>query len=623
MQIQESFEEKPHDLNELLNLIIEKTKAFTQSERVIIYLYDDHEKILWNRAGEGVEFMSVEFKLGQGIPGQVIEKEKTFIILDALRDNRYDPKIDDITDVRIESMLCAPITEKNKKIGVIQLINKKDGDYDNDDVAFVEAMCAQAAIAIENTVLFGSLQETRKHEQELAEQIKEQNDKLQEAYLKVSEEKKTAQETSKFITKNRLIALISIISLFLITGLIIWGLNHFSGRGKKLAAPTGSEKLDIDLSKVGDKNIFTVTPEALTYPLTLRGILEPASIENKFAPFTGRIVAKNFTIGEEVAKGQELLVINDEKVQSEYRNAKVAEITAFEEYEKKKDWATSTQLADAKRDVFRSQEKVQSSKRLYDLGVIAKEQLDSAEDALHSAQTKLETTEKEGDEQAVKVARFKWENAALTEKEFAEKMKQAVIKSDTIGVAILPPSGGGAATSTEDKKNKPIEVGMTIDDGTVFVAIADLTRLKVVGKVEEVDITSVKQGQEVKVTGDAFPGITIDGKVTYVSSQAKQGGRAPYFEINVETEPLTDEQRKRIRLGMSATLSIVTYSNPEALMVPFTAIKIARDGNYVFRIVPGATEPEQVRVETGKTTATSVEITSGVEAGDQLLILNP
>lgn len=615
MQILQGFEEKPYDLNELLNLIIEKTKKFTQSQRVIIYLYDELEKILWNRAGEGVEFMAAEFKLGQGIPGQVLEREKTFVLPDVLKDNRYDPKIDDITDVHIKSMLCAPITEKNKKIGVIQLINKEEGDYDDDDVAFVEAMCAQAAIAIANTVLFSSLQETRKHEEELSEKIREQNDKLQEAYLKVTEEKKTDQESSKNVRRNWIIAVISIIALFLIVGLIIWGINSWGGKGK--ATPVTSEKLNIDVSKVENKNIYTVAPQALTYPLTLRGILEPASIENKFAPFTGRIVAKNFTIGEEVEKGQELLVINDEKVQVEYRNAKVAEITAKEEYDKKKNWATSTQLADAKRDIFRAQEKVQSSQKLYDLGVIAKEQLDSAEDSLHSAETKLETTEAEGNAQAIQVAEFKWENAALTEKEFAEKMKQSVVKSETIGVAILPPSAG------EEKKSKPVEVGMTIDDGTVFVAIADLTRLKVVGKVEEVDITAVKQGQEVKVTGDAFPGITLDGKVTYVSSQAKQGGRAPYFEINVETEPLTDEQRKRIRLGMSATLSIVTYSNPEALMVPFTAIKIARDGNYVFKIVPGVAEPERVRVETGKTTPTSVEITSGIAAGDQLLILNP
>lgn len=618
MEILEAFEQKPHDLNELLNLIIEKTKSFTKAERVIIYLYDDFEKVLWNRAGEGVEFMAAEFKLGEGIPGQVIDREKIFNIADVSKDSRFDPKIDDVTDVRIRSVLCAPITERPKKIGVIELINKETGPFDAADEAFVEAMCAQAAIAIENTVLFGSLQETRKHEQILAEKIKEQNEKLQEAYMRAEEETKTVKETSKFVTRNRIIAIIGVISLFLIIGLIIWGAGFFF----ESKAPKGStsEQLGIDLKQLGEANFFMVVPESLSYPLTLRGVLEPSNIENMFVPFSGRVISKNFTIGEEVQKGQELLNLNDEKVKVEYRNAKIAEITALQEYDKKKNWATGTELLDAKRDLIRAQQKVDSSSKLYDLGVIAKDTLDSAEDTLHNAQTKLETTEKEGNAEALQIAEYKWDNAVITEKEFSDKIEKAIIRANTDGVAITPITSA-ASGSTETKRNTVVEVGMLVDDGTVFVAIADLTRLKVVGRVEEVDITSIKQGQEVRVTGDAFPGIVIEGSVTYVSSQAKQGGRAPYFEIYVETLPLTEEQRKRIRLGMSATLSIITYSNPEALMVPFSAIKIARDGNYVYKILPGQTEPEKVRVETGKTTAKSVEITSGVAAGDKLLIL--
>lgn len=618
MEILEGFEQKPHDLNELLNLIIEKTKSFTQAQRVIIYLYDDFEKVLWNRAGEGVEFMAAEFKLGQGIPGQVMDKEKTFNIPDVSKDTRFDAKIDDVTDVTIRSILCSPIIEKPKKIGVIELINKQTGAFDAADEAFVEAMCAQAAIAIENTVLFGKLQETRKHEQALAEQIKEQNDKLQVAYMKAEEETKTVKETSKYVTRNRTIATVAIISLFLIIGLIVWGIQYFFD--KKASTAPSSEQLGINVAELGEKNFYTVVPEPLSYPLTLKGVLEPSNIENMFVPFSGRVVSKNFTIGEEVTKGQELLVLNDEKVKVEYRNAKIAEITARQEYDKKKNWGTGTELLDAKRDLIRDQRKLDSSNRLYDLGVISKNDLESAQDAVHNAETKLDTTEKEGNAEAVQIAEFKWDNAVLTEKEFSDKLEKSTIRANTDGVAILP-IASAASSGSDTKKNVVVEVGMMVDDGTVFVAIADLTRLKVVGRVEEVDITSIKQGQEVRVTGDAFPGIVIEGSVTYVSSQAKQGGRAPYFEIYVETLPLTEEQRKRIRLGMSAILSIITYSNPEALMVPFSSIKIARDGNYVFKLAPGQAEPEKVRVETGKTTAKSVEITSGVKAGDKLLIL--
>ncbi|OAI51113.1 hypothetical protein AYO37_00060 [Opitutia bacterium SCGC AG-212-L18] len=617
MEILEAFEQKPHDLNELLSIIIEKTKSFTRAQRVIIYLYDDHEKILWNRAGEGIEFMAAEFKLGQGIPGMVMENAHVINIEDVSKDSRFNPAIDDVADVHMTSVLCVPIIEKPKKIGVIELINKQGGKFDEADEAFVEAMCAQAAIAIENTMLFSNLQETRKHEQALAEQIKAQNEKLQEAFMKSEEENKEVKETSKFQKRNWIIAAVAVIALFLAIGLIVWGTGLISTE-RAPSNVSASEQLGITEEELANKSYYTVEPQPLNYSLTLRGILEPSSIENMFVPFSGRVISKNFTIGEEVAKGQELLVLNDEKVKVEYRNAKIAEITARQEYDKKKNWATGHDLIDAKKAVIRDQGKLDSNKKLYELGVIPKDTLDSAEETLHNAKIKLETTEKEGDEEALQIAEFKWQNAELTEKEFSEKLEKSTIRANTDGVAVLPMSSGSGG---DTKKNVTIEVGMMVDDGTVFVSIADLTRLKVVGRVEEVDITSIKQGQSVNVTGDAFPGIVIEGSVTYVSSQAKQGGRAPYFEIYVETLPLTEEQRKRIRLGMSAILSIVTYSNPAALMIPFNTIKIARDGNYVFKQVPGQAEPEKVRVSTGKTTSKNVEITSGIEAGDKLLIL--
>lgn len=615
MDIIEAFEEKPHDLNELLELIIEKTMGFSKAERVIIYLYDDHEKLLWNRAGEGADFMELEFKLGEGIPGQVMEKGKSFMIHNVETDTRYDAKIDDVTDVSVKSMVCSPIMDQqHKKIGVIQLINRTEGEYNERDVGFVEAMCAQAAIAIENTVLFGSLQETRKHEQELAEKIKEQNEKLQEAFIEVEEENKNVTETSKKVGRNRMLATVGAISLFLIIAIFVWrsGTGWIPKGGPKAAA------VDIDVALIEDPTIFVVEPKPLSFPLTLRGTLEPADIENKFAPFTGRIVSRNFLVGEEVDKGQELLVLNDEKVQVEYRTAKIAEITAREEYDKKLNWEESTELINAKRDKLRAEEKMDTQQRLYDLGIVARERLTNAQDQYENAKAKLTTEEKNGNAQAVQIAEFKWKNAALTERELREKLDKSVVKAHTDGVAIEP------LTGKDDKKGKSVEVGMVIDDGTVFVAVADLSRLKVLGRVDEVDITSVEQGQGVKISGDAFPGIVIEGKVTYVSSQAKKGGRSPYFEINVVTETLTEEQKKRIRLGMSATLSIVTYSNPEALLIPFSTIKIARDGNFVYKMTEGVKEPVKTRVETtGKTTPTEVEIEDGIEPGDRLLIINP
>ena len=74
---------------------------------------------------------------------------------------------------------------------------------------------------------------------------------------------------------------------------------------------------------------------------------------------------------------------------------------------------------------------------------------------------------------------------------------------------------------------------------------------------------------------------------------------------------------------MSANLKVETYTNPEALLVPFNVLKPTQQGYVVFKMIPGATQPEKVTVSTGVTTPTAVEITSGLSSGDKLLYLNP
>lgn len=614
MQLDE-FKEKPHDLNELLALIIENASKYTHAERTIIYLYDEGEQVLWNRAGEGVEFMSIEMKFGQGIPGQVIEKMKSINIPDVSKSTLYDPKIDDVSDVAIHSMLCSPITDRDhKRIGVIQLINKRDGIFDDKDVAFVEAMCSQAAIGISNTLMFVSLQALRKRELELTEKIKEQNELLQVQYQKVDEEKKEIQQSSKAIGKAWLYT-----SLFVILALA--GIGYYfwqSGTIGSLAATKLAEKEKPVILKPGaeeDKNVFVVKTQSLTSPLSLSGSLEPSEVENIFAPFTGRIVSKNFTIGEAVKKDQVLLVLNTEKIEAQYRNAEKNELKAKEEYDKKKNWSTSKELANARREVLKAQENLNTTERLYKLGIESQQNFENAQEQVDKARDSLSDIEKQGNEQNVLFAEYDWKNAALDARELKDKMSKATIKSNVDGIAITP-----LIFASGDKKVPTIEPGVTLDESTVFVTVADLTHLKVLGRVREVNITSVKPGQDVKIFGEAFPGTILTGKVTYVSSQAKTG-REPYFDIYVVTDPLTEEQRKRIRLGMTATLKVDTYTNPKAILVPFDTVKLTREGVFVYKVKPGSTEPEKIPVTTGLTTQTAVEITSGLKEGDRIVNL--
>lgn len=631
----DTFAEQAPDINELLKLLVDKTKEFANCERVILYLYDDQDNVLFNRAGEGAELMEIMFKMGEGIPGLTLEKNKTLTINDVTTDPRYNPQLDDVSDVTIKNMLVTPITNpKKKKIGVMQLINKKTDPFNQQDVDFVESMSAQAAIAIDNTLLFNNLQKLRKRELELTEKIKEQNDKLQQAYLKVEEENKEVMETSLNLSRNRIIAVSAAILLFAAIGGYIWYSTSF---GKK---PSHDDLIKTDVSKMDlknvdfkqeeayhgpgklsdDGNIYTVGVTDLNQPITLSGNLEPASISNVFTPFTGRILTKNFEIGEHVKKDQELLSLSTERIEVDYRNKEITEIKAREDFNKVKDWENSKELADARHQLVKAKDELQTMQKLFDLGIVSQDNLNNAKEALEIKEQALETEKQKGDATNVKIVQYKLDDALLNLKEAKSKLDQAIIRAEFDGVAMAPLVSTDNQSSSAPKR--PLEPGVIIDEGTVFLSVADVTKLKVLGRVEEGDIAAIKQNQAVTITGDAFPGIVLQGKVVYISSNAKTGGRKPYFETRVETNELNENERKVIRIGMSATLSIITYSNPNAIMLPFGVVKIEKDGNYVYKLSQGKPEPEKIKISTGVTTANSIEVTSGLKPGDKLLVLN-
>jgi len=214
---------KPHNINELLDLIVDRITRFTMAENVIVYLYDADDQMLFNRAGKDIEVMELQFPLGKGLVGKSLDELRPYIIPDVSKDKDFDPKVDTVAKDQIKSLLIVPISnEKKDRIGVIELINKKEGAFTHDDLTFVEAMSAQAGISIENTVLFGELLTTRDREKKLIEEIKTQNSDLQKAFMQLDEKSQKIEETSKRIRKVRNIG-------FTFIGVVVLIIFYFYG----------------------------------------------------------------------------------------------------------------------------------------------------------------------------------------------------------------------------------------------------------------------------------------------------------------------------------------------------------------------------------------------------------
>ncbi len=138
------------DLDRLLELILETAAAGVGADRGTLYLLDASGKELWSKVLQGEDMVEIRLPLGTGLAGHVAQTGESIVIPDAYQDPRFHPGIDIRTGYRTRNMLCMPLKDKDgRTIGVFQFLNKKDGCFDRDDQDFIDALSAQAAVAIE------------------------------------------------------------------------------------------------------------------------------------------------------------------------------------------------------------------------------------------------------------------------------------------------------------------------------------------------------------------------------------------------------------------------------------------------------------------------------------------
>ncbi len=134
----------------LIDKIMNCSLAITQSDAGSILLVDEDRLVF--KIVKGItshKLTGKTFPKDEGIAGWVLKHGEPAIVQDVKRDERYNPAIDEFTGYRTESMLCVPLMTKSSPIGVIELLNKKHGPYDERDREVIHYLADQAAISIE------------------------------------------------------------------------------------------------------------------------------------------------------------------------------------------------------------------------------------------------------------------------------------------------------------------------------------------------------------------------------------------------------------------------------------------------------------------------------------------
>ncbi len=608
-------------LKQLLIFTMEQIGESLNAERTTLFLIDEERQELWSVVATGDGISEIRIKASQGIAGSVMQSGVRLNITDAYADSRFNPDVDKSTGFVTRNILCCPIYDfRQQPMGVVQVLNKIDGDrFTEHDERLLKHCGNQAATAIENAQLYESVNALRDKELSLTRELHEQHRQLQEAFQKIEQSKSGLEKqlASKRWTRRSAFAVAAVV--FALAAALV--LPEFKlSQGEELAS----------VATVGGQIRHKVTTREVADYLRLPGTVRPARWIEVVSPLDSVVESMHFRYGETVTKGQKLAVLDVGDRAMQLRDARTAQIEAMESLERLENWANSTEVRRARRDVMVSEESLnqerrnlEDTRRLYEREIIARSEMENAvasvrdkERALVGANESLDSVLAEGADSKVQIARFRMQNAEQTLAEIVQSIEAATVYSPADGI-IFP--------GTEEKRGEGDEVqgareGAPVSRNTPMFSIASMQGISLDVAVPESQILDIEEGQSVVIEFEALD-LELEGQISFIAGRAvkgEDGEEEASFPITVAVTEISTEIRDALRLGMSATANVEIFSDPDAPVLPFEAV-LFEDGR-PFVLLATADKTEKRFVNVMLTLPDGIAIDGGLVSGDEIMI---
>jgi HlyD family secretion protein len=400
------------------------------------------------------------------------------------------------------------------------------------------------------------------------------------------------------------------------------------------------------------KNLVTVeTGKALRQNLTsvvsASGEIKPKTYVNVGANAFGKIVKLHVKEGDRVKQGQ--LLAQLENVQSSADvNATRASLEAAQTDFIASDAAVRTAQADlvrAKSDDDHARLDWERAQGLYKDALIAKQDYDVKKAAWEAAEAGLSQAE-------ARLAEAKAQKDSA-EKHIAQNRANLTRVSDVLQKTTYEAPFDGVITNLPVREGETVVIGIQNSPGSTLMTIADMSVITAEVKVDETDIVNVHLGQPADVTIDAIPHKTFHGTVTEIGNNAivrstgvstsqatSTSEEAKDFKVVVTLrDPPPD-----LRPGLSTTAKITTATRSNIVSIPIQALTVRTQADLVPKdgskgavqaaapvdvskskqeiqgvFVIRNKKAEFVPVETGISGTTDIEVTKGLQEGDEVI----
>jgi adenylate cyclase len=139
----------------MLSKILATALEILAADRGWIFLHDPVMDELYTCLSEGLGNQELRVGVGNGIAGAVFRNGEPVSTADAYQDPRFNPSIDWQIGYRTRSILCVPVSSGDgRRLGVVQIVNKRHGAFDAADEKHLKALAAQMGVTLDYTALF-------------------------------------------------------------------------------------------------------------------------------------------------------------------------------------------------------------------------------------------------------------------------------------------------------------------------------------------------------------------------------------------------------------------------------------------------------------------------------------
>ena len=170
----------------------------------------------------------------------------------------------------------------------------------------------------------------------------------------------------------------------------------------------------------------------------------------------------------------------------------------------------------------------------------------------------------------------------------------------------------------------------SFSSGTPIVRVEDRSKMLVKLEINEIDVAKLKIGMDAKINVDAFPDAQFEGKVTKIaptdlttgaSTPGAASGASSSAVVKYQVEVSIEKPAPDLKSGMSAKCTMTVLDRRDVLTLPRQFVGKEKDGTYFVMLPPKDkrdqnSKPTKVKVTVGATSATDMEILSGVKDGD-------